>query len=247
MNIEKLEETTSFCKTLNLLYVVKDKNNKNNNLEYFENFFKEVVFIDNGLEALKEFGKNKFSIVMTDIDILELNGFELIERIKNINKDIVTIIYSSNDDKNSFLKTIQLKIDGYLIPPFSENNFLEILYKSIANCREKKEKINKQKENFRIQKQFTDLVDKSSIISKTDKNGIITYVNENFCKTSEYSKEELIGKTHNLVRHPDNPKEVYKDLWNTIKNKKIEWSGVIKNLLYKNYNQTNFRYKWSNS
>ena len=40
MNIEKLEETTSFCKTLNLLYVVKDKNNKNNNLEYFENFFK---------------------------------------------------------------------------------------------------------------------------------------------------------------------------------------------------------------
>ena len=230
MNIEKLEETTSFCKTLNLLYVVKDKNNKNNNLEYFENFFKEVVFIDNGLEALKEFGKNKFSIVMTDIDILELNGFELIERIKNINKDIVTIIYSSNDDKNSFLKTIQLKIDGYLIPPFSENNFLEILYKSIANCREKKEKINKQKENFRIQKQFTDLVDKSSIISKTDKNGIITYVNENFCKTSEYSKEELIGKTHNLVRYPDNPKEVYKDLWNTIKNKKIEWSGVIKNL-----------------
>lgn len=230
MNVEKLEETTSFCKTLNLLYVVKDKNNKNNNLEYFENFFKEVVFIDNGLEALKEFGKNKFSIVMTDIDIPELNGFELIERIKNINKDIVTIIYSSNDDKNSFLKTIQLKIDGYLIPPFSENSFLEILYKSIANCREKKEKINKQKENFRIQKQFTDLVDKSSIISKTDKNGIITYVNENFCKTSEYSKEELIGKTHNLVRHPDNPKEVYKDLWNTIKNKKIEWSGVIKNL-----------------
>lgn len=230
MNVEKLEETSSFCKTLNLLYVVKDKNNKNNNLEYFENFFKEVVFVDNGLEAFKEFGKNKFSIVITDIEIPELNGFELIEKIKKIKKNIVTIIYSSNDDKESFLKTIQLKIDGYLIPPFNENSFLEVLYKSIENCREKKEKVNKQKENFRIQKQFTDLVDKSSIISKTDKNGIITYVNENFCKTSEYSKEELIGKTHNIVKHPDNPNEVYKDLWNTIKNKKIEWSGVIKNI-----------------
>lgn len=230
MNVEKLEETSSFCKTLNLLYVVKDKNNKNNNLEYFENFFKEVVFVDNGLEAFKEFGKNKFSIVITDIEIPELNGFELIEKIKKIKKNIVTIIYSSNDDKESFLKTIQLKIDGYLIPPFNENSFLEVLYKSIENCREKKEKINKQKENFRIQKQFTDLVDKSSIISKTDKSGIITYVNENFCKTSEYSKEELIGKTHNIVKHPDNPNEVYKDLWNTIKNKKIEWSGVIKNI-----------------
>lgn len=230
MNVKKLEETSSFCKTLNLLYVVKDKNNKNNNLEYFENFFKEVVYVDNGLDAFKEFGKNKFSIVMTDIGIPALNGFELIKKIKKIKKNIVTIIYSSNDDKESFLKTIELKIDGYLIPPFSENSFLEVLYKSIENCREKKEKINKQKENLRIQKQFTDLVDKNSIISKTDKNGIITYVNENFCKTSEYTKEELIGKTHNLVKHPDNPKEVYKDLWNTIEKKKAEWSGVIKNL-----------------
>jgi len=223
MNAQKLEETSSFYKTLNLLYVVKDKNNKNNNLEYFENFFNEVVFIDNGFEALKEFGKNKFSIVVTDIDIPELTGFALIEKIRNINKDIVTIIYSQNDDKDSFLKTIQLKIDGYMIPPFNENNFLEILYKSIENCKEKKE-------NFEIQKQFTDLVDKSSIISKSDKNGIITYVNDNFCKISEYSREELIGKTHGMVRHPDNPKEVYKDLWNTIKKKKIEWSGVLKNL-----------------
>lgn len=230
MNVENLEETNSFCKTLNLLYVVKDKKDANNNLEYFENFFKEVVFVDNGLEAFKEFGKNKFSIVITDIEIPELNGFELIEKIKKIKKNIVTIIYSSNDDKESFLKTIQLKIDGYLIPPFNENSFLEVLYKSIENCKEKKEKINKQKENLKIQKQFTDLVDKSSIISKTDKNGIITYVNENFCKTSEYSKEELIGKTHNLVKHPDNTKDVYKDLWNTIKKKKTEWTGVIKNL-----------------
>ena len=230
MNVEKLAETSSFCKTLNLLYVVKDKNDINNNLEYFKNFFKEVVFVDNGLKAFKEFGKNKFSIVITDIDIPELDGFELIEKIKNINKDIVTIIYSKNDDKESFLKTIQLKIDGFLIPPFNENSFLDILYKSIANCREKKEKINKQKENVRIQKQFAELVDKSSIISKTDKNGRITYVNENFCKTSEYTKEELIGKTHNIVKHPDNAPEVYKDLWNTIKKRKTEWSGVIKNL-----------------
>ncbi len=230
MNVEKLAETSSFCKTLNLLYVVKDKNDINNNLEYFKNFFKEVVFVDNGVEAFKEFGKNKFSIVITDIEIPEFNGFELIEKIKKIKKNIVTIIYSSNDDKESFLKTIQLKIDGYLIPPFNENSFLEVLYKSIENCREKKEKINKQKENVRIQKQFADLVDKSSIISKTDKNGIITYVNENFCKTSEYTKEELIGKTHNIVKHPDNAPEVYKDLWNTIKKRKTEWSGVIKNL-----------------
>mgnify|MGYP000935825859 FL=1 len=230
MNIEKLEEISSFCKTLNLLYVVKDKNNEDNNLEYFKNFFNEVSLIDNGFDALKEFGENKFSIIISDIDIDGINGFELIEKIKNINKNIVTMIYSQNDDKESFLKTIYLKIDGYLMPPFDTNNFLEILCKSIEKCKAKKEKKEKKIESLRIQKQYTDLVDKNSIISRTDKNGIITFVNENFCKVSEYTKEELLGKTHNLVRHPDNSKEIYIDLWNTIKNKKAEWSGVIKNL-----------------
>ena len=230
MDTEKLKETNSFCKTLNLLYIVKDKNNINNNLKYFEDFFNEVSFFDNGLEALKEFGKNKFSIVITDIDIDGINGFELIEKIKNINKNIVTIIYSQKDDKESFLKTIHLKVDGYLIPPFDENNFLDILSKSIENCKEKREKKEKKKESLRIQKQYADLVDKNSIISRTDKNGIITFVNDNFCKTSGYTKEELIGNTHNLVKHPDNSKEIYSDLWNTIKNKKLEWKGVIKNL-----------------
>ncbi len=197
MNIEKLEEITLLCKKLNLLYVVKNKNNINNNLKYFEDFFNKVTFLTNGLEALEEFSKNKFSILITDIDIEGINGFELIEKAKNINKNIVTIVYSYKDDKESFLKTIHLRIDGDLIPPFNTNNFLEILYKSIENCKEKKEEKEKKKENLRIQKQFSDLVDKNSIISRTDINGIITFVNDNFCKISEYTRDELLGKTHN--------------------------------------------------
>jgi PAS domain S-box-containing protein len=230
MDVNKLEEASSFCKKHNLLYVVKDKKDKNNNFEYFENIFNEVLFLDNGLDAFEEFNKNKFSILITDIDIPGLNGFELIEKIKKINKNILTIIYSSNDNKESFLKTIQLRIDGYLIPPFNEKNFLEILFRSVDKSKEKRNKIEKKKQNLIIQKQYTELVDKSSIISKTDKRGVITFVNDNFCKISEYTKEELIGKSHSIVRHPDNSKEIYKDLWTTIKDKKSEWSGVIKNL-----------------
>jgi PAS domain S-box-containing protein len=230
MDVNKLEEASSFCKKHNLLYVVKNKKDKNNNFEYFENIFNEVLFLDNGLDAFEEFNKNKFSIIITDIDIPGLDGFELIEKIKNKNKNIITIIYSSNDNKESFLKTIQLRIDGYLIPPFNEKSFLEILFRSVDKSKEKKNKIEKKKQNLIIQKQYTELVDKSSIISKTDKRGVITFVNDNFCKISEYTKEELVGKPHSILRHPDNSKEIYKDLWNTIKEKKSEWSGVIKNL-----------------
>ena len=102
MNVEKLEEISSLCKSLNLLYVVRDKNSVNNNLKYFESFFNEVTFMDNGLEALKEFDKNKYSVVITDIKTPDFNGFDLIEKIKSIDKSIVTIIYTSNEDRESF-------------------------------------------------------------------------------------------------------------------------------------------------
>lgn len=67
------------------------------------------------------------------------------------------------------------------------------------------------------------------IISRTDLKGNITYANETFCEISGYEMDELIGQPHSIVRHPDMPKVVFKDLWNTIKNAQ-QWSGVIKNL-----------------
>jgi len=67
------------------------------------------------------------------------------------------------------------------------------------------------------------------IVSKTDLKGIITYVNTPFCKLSGYTREELVGKPHNIVRHPDMPKAAFKDLWDTIE-KNEKWRGVVKNL-----------------
>jgi aerotaxis receptor len=66
------------------------------------------------------------------------------------------------------------------------------------------------------------------IISRTNLKGVITYANETFCEISGYEADELIGKSHNIVRHPDMPSSVFKDLWQTIEDKK-QWSGIIKN------------------
>jgi aerotaxis receptor len=67
------------------------------------------------------------------------------------------------------------------------------------------------------------------IISRTDLKGVITYVNETFAEISGYKPEELIGKPHNIVRHPDMPKSVYADLWKNLKEKE-SWSGYVKNM-----------------
>ena len=60
--------------------------------------------------------------------------------------------------------------------------------------------INKTK-RIAILEQYEGLVDRSSIVSKSDKYGKITFVNEKFCEISGYTKEELIGKSHNILRH----------------------------------------------
>jgi len=77
--------------------------------------------------------------------------------------------------------------------------------------------------------QYQLAIEKSNIISKTDTSGIITFVNDEFCNISGYSKEELLGKDHNIVRHPDVKSSAFKLLWNTIKKKKT-YKATVKNL-----------------
>ncbi|HFU76978.1 MAG TPA: PAS domain S-box protein [Epsilonproteobacteria bacterium] len=71
--------------------------------------------------------------------------------------------------------------------------------------------------------------EKGLIISSTDLQGVITYANRKFCEIAGYSKNELIGFNHNIVRHPDMPKATFKELWTTIQSGK-EWTGIVKNL-----------------
>ncbi|MCK5111660.1 MAG: EAL domain-containing protein [Arcobacteraceae bacterium] len=83
-------------------------------------------------------------------------------------------------------------------------------------------------EEINILQQYKDIVDQSTIVSKSDLTGKITFVNDKFCKISGYTKEELIGQQHSAIRDPDMPKSVFKDMWDTIQNKEV-WTGQIKN------------------
>ena len=78
-------------------------------------------------------------------------------------------------------------------------------------------------------KQYKEAIEKSNIISKTDVAGIITFVNDEFCRISGYSQKELIGANHNIVRHPDVPESKFKLLWDTINAKEI-YKDTVKNL-----------------
>lgn len=80
---------------------------------------------------------------------------------------------------------------------------------------------------MKIEKE-TILDDYAFLVSQTDKKGIIQFANDDFCKVSEYTIDELIGQPHSIVRHPDMPKVAFQSLWDTVKSGKV-WTGYVKN------------------
>jgi PAS domain S-box-containing protein/diguanylate cyclase (GGDEF)-like protein len=83
-------------------------------------------------------------------------------------------------------------------------------------------KISKEAEEYRR------ALDESYIVSTADKDGTITYVNDNFVAVSGYTREELIGQSHNIFRHPSVPKQTFEEMWKTIQSKQ-NWHGMIRN------------------
>lgn len=92
-----------------------------------------------------------------------------------------------------------------------------------------------EKQTKRIKQQQSKLesilkiYDDNVIFSRTNTKGIITYVSKAFCEISGYSKDELVGKPHSIVRHQDMSSKLFKNMWETISNGKV-WKGEVKNI-----------------
>jgi PAS domain S-box-containing protein len=67
-----------------------------------------------------------------------------------------------------------------------------------------------------------------TLFSETDLDGTILFANDAFCNVSKYQRDELLNKPHNIIRHPDMPKQLFELLWRTIRNGEV-FRGVIKN------------------
>ncbi len=150
---------------------------------------------------------------------------------------------------NDMLKLLQDKEIGtdslFVICAAFKNALIEFMYeKKINSLVVQKDIIHIYEKNFEgLLKQYSqtilevsynlnmsnNLIDENIIMSSTDLKGNITSVSQALCAMSGYTKEELIGSQHNILRHPDMPKEAFKELWDTIKSGKT-WKGEVKNL-----------------
>ncbi|MFO7831331.1 MAG: EAL domain-containing protein, partial [Desulfuromonadaceae bacterium] len=86
----------------------------------------------------------------------------------------------------------------------------------------------KREAHLKRLKQYSDLLDEICLVSKGDLEGNITYANDKFCEVSGYTRAEMLGQPHSIVRHPSVPKTVFKRMWELIQSGK-RWRGISRN------------------
>lgn len=185
-----------------------------------------VFCAGNGKDGLETLNANKIDLVIIDIELPDIRGTKLLEIIKNNPKFemLPTLMLSSTTDAAIIGDTLKNGAADFLRKPY----IAEELIRKIDFWIDYRRKGDKITHADKILSEYKKAVDNSTIVSKTDKNGFITFVNDKFCEISGYSPEELIGKPHSILRHQDMSEKAFEELWSTIKSKKI-WHGVVKN------------------
>jgi len=223
--LKNIDEILKYSKDLTLLYVEDNDDAREMTLMFLEDFFDNIVVAQDGLDGLEKFKSNSIDLVLTDINMPHLNGLEMSKQIKEINDDTPIIVVSAHNEDNFFLESIETGINAYLLKPIDMQHLTNALFQIVQKY---KYKLQAQ-ENLHFLKSYQETVNINSIVSKADTKGNITYVNDIFCKLSGFTKEELIGKKHNIIRHPDNPKSIFEDMWHTISKEKKPWQGIVRN------------------
>lgn len=194
----------------------------------------DVLVATNGEKALQIIHSDtKPDLILLDIIMPGMSGFDVAKRIKENHKTshIPIIFLTAKNDNESIVKGFELGAVDYLSKPFQKEELLVRIKNTLQtfNLRNTLNRALEKSQSYvkTIEKQMA-LIDKNIIISTTDLEGKITEVSDAFCKISGYKKEQLIGKSHQIINHPEMKASTFAKLWNTITNNET-WCGEIKN------------------
>ena len=196
--------------------------------EIFTNRNYKVLKASNEKEILNLVDTNKIDLMLLDLELGNLNAYDFLLKNKKTILDklkIKVLFLAENISSNLLRDAFRLGVREIIKKPFTLE---ELILKTDMFINDK----DIEDEVFcktQLLNQYKNTVDRSYIVSKTNENGIITYINEAFCKISGYTQEELLGNPHTIVRHPNTNSNLFKTMWHTIKELKKPWMGKIKN------------------
>lgn len=180
-----------------------------------------------GFEAIEDF---KPDVIVVDMFMPECSGAELVNMIRQDDRwRLIPVIFlSAEQDINNQLEAMALGADDFLTKPVHANKLVATINTTAKRAR-KNVKLNHDLKNT-LQENKYQLVtlDEHAIVSATDVAGKIIHVNDKLCDISGFSRDELIGQNHRMLKSNFHDDEFYKDLWSTISKGEI-WHGIICN------------------
>jgi len=244
MELSKLKEAT---KSLKVLYVEDSLSARKITSKMLRAFFDHVDEAVDGRIAFEMFKKYQeetnhyYDIVFTDYEMPNMDGQELSKVLMDINPHQEIVVLSGVNDFKMVVELINVGVKKFISKPVKLDELYTVVSQIVANINKKRKEENerletleyneylKQKEEehkalieAKIQEleEFTHALNESAIVSKTDPQGNITYVNDAFCKISGYSVDELIGQNNRMLKSERRVSSYYQKMWNTIKDKK---------------------------
>lgn len=195
--------------------------------QFFDRLSIFCIEAANGSEALKCIANSPIiDIITVDNEMPGMNGLQLIQSIRSMHTITQPVIFSVTLSDSALDKANYIKngANDYFTKPIQKEEFNHKILNYMRLISQYEDLIQAQ----RIVDEYNRALDAGSYVSKSDPDGIITFVSDKFLELTGYSKNELIGKKHSVLKHHNTPKSLFKELWKTIMNKEI-WSGVIKN------------------
>ena len=189
-----------------------------------------IFFATSGEKGIEQLKKRDYALILLDINMPGIDGYTTAGIIKNdiLYTKIPIIFLSANANQERIREGFEHGGADYITKPFDDVELLHRVKTHVELFLAKEALQSEVAETKTLLEQYKNAVDIGALVSKTDTRGYITYINDKFCEISKYTKEELMGQNHNIVRSPDMSKQIFKNLWETIKSKKT-WNGVIKN------------------
>ncbi|MDX9900998.1 MAG: response regulator [Aliarcobacter sp.] len=222
MSIDK-----NLLKKFTLLYVEDDDVIRVELSQLLSNFFSMVHVAKNGKEGLRTFLENQdeIDLILTDLNMPELNGIEMIKKIRTIDNKIPIIFATAHSDSDFLAEAIKLRVQEYIVKPIDVRYLLSLFNDIVSNLyqefllKQQREELEKYKE----------IINSNNIVIKTDTHLNIIYVNKLFCEISGFNSEELIGKELKYLKYQDMASDIYTNLYVNILNNK-SWQGKLKNI-----------------
>jgi PAS domain S-box-containing protein len=207
--IEQIERN----KSRSILLIENDTKDSHELKTIFKNRNYDVLIEKSCTQVLDVLTSKKVDLILLNVDIVQDNGMDFILQNKHYILDElkICVLFVTQNMTNSMVRnSLKMGVADVIKKPYIIEELILKVDRHINNKIESEKLIC----STQLLQQYKNTVDRSSIVSKTDPRGVITYVNEAFCRISGYKEEELLGKPQ---------------MWNTLKKRKEPWIGEVKN------------------